>query len=76
MLYIFFSAFARRDPAGKSGLDYVVHFVAKLLEPSGSDSEAFFVGDLILTIIKKVDIEDMEIGSPTKIFFPFLTTVL
>ncbi|KAI9307964.1 armadillo-type protein [Cunninghamella echinulata] len=42
------------DQAGKSGLDYAIHFVAKLLEPSVGDSEAFFVGDLIVTMIQKV----------------------
>ncbi|KAI7889931.1 armadillo-type protein [Mucor mucedo] len=43
-----------RDPSGKSGLDYVIHFIAKLLEPTGSDSDALFVGDLIVTLIQKV----------------------
>ncbi|KAI8368240.1 armadillo-type protein [Radiomyces spectabilis] len=42
-----------RDPSGKSGLDYVIHFVAKLLEPTNSESEALFVGDLIVTLIQK-----------------------
>lgn len=43
-----------RDQSGKSGLDYVIHFIAKLLEPTGSDSDALFVGDLIVTLIQKV----------------------
>ncbi|KAI8338795.1 armadillo-type protein [Choanephora cucurbitarum] len=43
-----------RDPSGKSGLDYIIHFIAKLLEPTGSDSDAIFVGDLIVTLIQKV----------------------
>ncbi|KAI9023057.1 armadillo-type protein [Phycomyces nitens] len=42
-----------RDPTGKSGLDYVIHFVAKLLDPANSESEALFVGDLIVTLIQK-----------------------
>ncbi|ORZ19612.1 armadillo-type protein [Absidia repens] len=43
-----------RDQSGKSGLDYVIHFVAKLLEPTGTESEALFVGDLIVTMIQKI----------------------
>lgn len=42
------------DQSGKSGLDYIIHFIAKLLEPTGSDSDALFVGDLIVTLIQKV----------------------
>ncbi|KAI7903140.1 armadillo-type protein [Cokeromyces recurvatus] len=42
------------DPSGKSGLDYIILFIAKLLEPTGSDSDAIFVGDLIVTLIQKV----------------------
>ena len=41
------------DGAGKSGLDYVIHFVARLLEPKNSASESLFVGDLIVNLIKK-----------------------
>ncbi|KAI7871897.1 armadillo-type protein [Spinellus fusiger] len=41
------------DPAGKSGLDYIIHFVAKLLDPSNTESEALFVGDLIVTLFQK-----------------------
>ncbi|KAI9315923.1 armadillo-type protein [Dichotomocladium elegans] len=39
------------DGSGKSGLDYVVHFVAKLLQTSTS-SQSLFVGDLIVTLIQ------------------------
>ncbi|GAN01450.1 importin-9 [Mucor ambiguus] len=42
------------DQSGKSGLDYAIHFIAKLLEPTGTDSDALFVGDLIVTLIQKV----------------------
>ncbi|GAA5804125.1 hypothetical protein HPULCUR_009611 [Helicostylum pulchrum] len=42
------------DQSGKSGLDYIIHFIAKLLEPTGTDSESLFVGDLIVTLIQKV----------------------
>ncbi|KAI8336598.1 armadillo-type protein [Chlamydoabsidia padenii] len=42
------------DQTGKSGLDYIIHFVAKLLEPTGTESEALFVGDLIVTMIQKI----------------------
>ncbi|KAI8640342.1 armadillo-type protein [Parasitella parasitica] len=41
------------DQQGKTGLDYVIHFIAKLLEPTGTDSDALFVGDLIITLIQK-----------------------
>ncbi|KAI7859526.1 armadillo-type protein [Circinella umbellata] len=41
------------DGAGKSGMDYVIHFVARLLEPKNSASESLFVGDLIVNLIKK-----------------------
>ncbi|KAG1592125.1 hypothetical protein G6F48_002850 [Rhizopus delemar] len=41
------------DGSGKPALDYIVHFVARLLEPTGSDSEALFVGELIVTLIQK-----------------------
>ncbi|CAO3648112.1 unnamed protein product [Mucor hiemalis] len=43
-----------QDQSGKTGLDYIIHFIAKLLEPTGSDSDALFVGDLIVTLIQKV----------------------
>ncbi|KAI9258508.1 armadillo-type protein [Sporodiniella umbellata] len=41
------------DDSGKPALDYIIHFVARLLEPSGTDSEALFVGELIVTLIQK-----------------------
>ncbi|KAG1180299.1 hypothetical protein G6F70_000463 [Rhizopus microsporus] len=41
------------DGSGKSALDYIMHFIARLLEPTGSDSDALFVGDLIVTLIQK-----------------------
>ncbi|KAI8992357.1 armadillo-type protein, partial [Pilobolus umbonatus] len=47
--------FKWHDPSGKTGLDYIIQFIAKLLEPTGSDSDALFVGDLIVTLIKKAD---------------------
>lgn len=43
-----------RDQSGKSGLQYVVEFVANLLTPDHSESEALFVGDLIVKLIQKV----------------------
>ncbi|ORX54369.1 ARM repeat-containing protein [Hesseltinella vesiculosa] len=42
------------DASGKSGLDYAIHFVDKLLDPSATESDAAFVGELIVTLIKKV----------------------
>lgn len=45
----------RNDGNGKSGLDYVIHFVAKLLAPIVPDNESIFVGDLIVTLIQKVN---------------------
>ena len=42
------------DPSGKSGLEYIIHFIAKLLDPTCPDSDALFVGDLIVTLIQKV----------------------
>lgn len=43
-----------RDQSGKSGLQYVVEFVANLLQPDHTESEAMFVGDLIVKLIQKV----------------------
>ena len=34
-------------------MEYITQFIAKLLEHTGSDSEALFVGDAIVTLIKK-----------------------
>jgi len=42
-----------RDQSGKTGLQYVVEFVANLLTPDHSESEALFVGDLIVKLIQK-----------------------
>jgi hypothetical protein len=42
-----------RDQSGKTGLQYVVEFVANLLTPDRSESEALFVGDLIVKLIQK-----------------------
>ncbi|KAG0350437.1 hypothetical protein BGZ54_003828 [Gamsiella multidivaricata] len=43
-----------RDAAsGKTGLELVIQFIAKLLEPSQTESAALFVGDLISKLIKK-----------------------
>ncbi|KAM3584016.1 hypothetical protein VKS41_003985 [Umbelopsis sp. WA50703] len=42
-----------RDQSGKTGLQYVVEFVANLLQPDHSESEAMFVGDLIVKLIQK-----------------------
>ncbi|ORX95566.1 ARM repeat-containing protein [Basidiobolus meristosporus CBS 931.73] len=41
------------DEHNKTGLDYVVQFIAKLLHPSQSESAALFVGDLIAKLIQK-----------------------
>jgi hypothetical protein len=44
----------RRDAAsGKSGTDLLIQFIAKLLDPSQSESAALFVGDLVAKLIKK-----------------------
>ncbi|KAI8930316.1 armadillo-type protein [Entophlyctis helioformis] len=52
----------RRDFAGvaawndgtHSGLEYTIQFVAKLLDPSQSESAAMYIGDLITKLIQKV----------------------
>jgi len=44
----------RREPtSGKTGLELLLQFIAKLLDPSQSESAALFVGDLISKLIKK-----------------------
>ncbi|KAG1471470.1 hypothetical protein G6F56_002098 [Rhizopus delemar] len=48
-----FPELMQHDGSGKPALDYIVHFVARLLEPTGTDSEALFVGELIVTLIQK-----------------------
>ncbi|RUS35306.1 armadillo-type protein [Jimgerdemannia flammicorona] len=42
-----------RDATGKSGLDYIVQFVAKLLQPAQTESAALFVGDVLVKLIQK-----------------------
>ncbi|KAG0276851.1 hypothetical protein BGZ95_006953 [Linnemannia exigua] len=45
-----------RDAAsGKTGLDLLIQFIAKLLDPSQTESAALFVGDLVAKLIKKGD---------------------
>ncbi|KAF9431329.1 hypothetical protein BGZ76_000457 [Entomortierella beljakovae] len=39
--------------SGKSGLELTIQFIAKLLDPSQTESAALFVGDLISKLIKK-----------------------
>ncbi|KAG0198042.1 Importin 9 [Mortierella sp. GBA30] len=39
--------------SGKSGLELLIQFIAKLLDPSQTESAALFVGDLISKLIKK-----------------------
>ena len=36
-----------------NGLDYIVKFIAKLLEPSQPESSAIFVGDLIVQLVRR-----------------------
>jgi len=44
----------RRDTASdKNGLDLLIQFIAKLLDPSQTESAALFVGDLVAKLIKK-----------------------
>ncbi|KAG0255861.1 hypothetical protein DFQ27_006018 [Actinomortierella ambigua] len=43
----------RDASSGKSGLDLTIQFIAKLLDPSQTESAALFVGDLIAKLIKK-----------------------
>ncbi|KAK3819975.1 MAG: armadillo-type protein [Benniella sp.] len=43
-----------RDPTGgKNGMELIIQFIAKLLDPSQTESAALFVGDLISKLIKK-----------------------
>lgn len=47
---------SRRDSAsGKTGLDLLIQFIAKLLDPSQTESAALFVGDLVSKLITKGD---------------------
>ncbi|KAF8937564.1 armadillo-type protein [Dissophora ornata] len=43
----------RDAESGKTGLDLLIQFIAKLLDPSRTESAALFVGDLISKLIKK-----------------------
>jgi hypothetical protein len=43
----------RTDTSGKTGLDYVIQYIAKALQPKESES-AGFLGDLVVKLIKKV----------------------
>ncbi|KAF9571457.1 hypothetical protein EC968_000488 [Mortierella alpina] len=43
----------RDASSGKTGLELVIQFIAKLLDPSQTESAALFVGDLISKLIKK-----------------------
>lgn len=42
-----------RSPSGESGLDLVLAVVARLLEPSESESGGLFVGDLVIHLVRK-----------------------
>lgn len=61
-------------------MDYIIHFVAKLLEPTGTESEALFVGDLIVTMIQKVRLQGCagDDDGVISVFFYglFLTTIM
>lgn len=43
----------RRDTNGRSGLELILALVARLLEPSESESGGLFVGDLVIQLIRK-----------------------
>ncbi|KAG0046042.1 hypothetical protein BGZ83_008754 [Gryganskiella cystojenkinii] len=43
----------REPSSGKSGLELLLQFIARLLDPTQSESAALFVGDLISKLIKK-----------------------
>ncbi|KAF9103924.1 hypothetical protein BGX29_002731 [Mortierella sp. GBA35] len=45
----------RDTVSGKTGLDLLIQFIAKLLDPSQTESSALFVGDLVSKLIKKGD---------------------
>jgi hypothetical protein len=48
----FASLIAWTDPScNKSGLDYVIQFVAKLLDPTAEENGAIFIGNLITKLI-------------------------
>ena len=43
---------------GKNGLEYIIQFVARLLQPSQSESAALFIGDLVVKLLQKVNYPD------------------
>lgn len=44
----------RQDVAsGKTGLEFIIQFIAKLLDPSQTESAALYVGDMISKLIMK-----------------------
>ncbi|KAG0068374.1 hypothetical protein BGZ89_004825 [Linnemannia elongata] len=45
----------RDSASGKTGLDLLIQFIAKLLDPSQTESAALFVGDLVSKLITKGD---------------------
>src|SRR4051794_38175995 len=54
LTYIIYNYPIRRDASsGKTGLELIIQFIAKLLDPSQTESAALFVGDLISKLIKK-----------------------
>lgn len=42
----------RRDASGKAGMDRILQLLARLLNPSFSESGALFIGDLILHLLR------------------------
>ena len=44
----------RHDSRGCSGLEYVVKVILHLLDPTGPEFSASFVGKLIIAFVKKV----------------------
>jgi len=43
----------RTDANGKTGLDYIIQFIARLLQPAEEEGAALFVGTLIVKLIQK-----------------------
>lgn len=44
----------RQDAAsGKTGLELIIQFIAKLLDPSQTESAALYVGDMISKLVMK-----------------------
>lgn len=44
-----------------NGVDYIVKFIAKLLEPSLPESSAIFVGDLIVQLVRRASSNMMPV---------------